>query len=215
VWIGGPVIGSSIVVAVAAGAATTTICDQGQCVVIGDAAYPNLVVGRVRRVEREDETRALFAAARARGRWAGLPADAARFADAVRVVVLDTADRTDAGERPLILRVVMTEPEFRDENLAPGTLVRYAPHGEDHEVPPRDHPELLPYWHVTGCVLPLCLATDAACQARFLAGTYERASGRATDWQTAQVRSVEAVIDPGSLLPRRPAAEPDPETESR
>ena len=199
----------------AAGGSPTTLCEQEQCAVVGDTAYSNLVLGRVRRVESADEVKALFLAARSRGRWASLPDDPARFSKFVRVVVLDTVARTDAGTRPLALRVIMTEPEFRDENLEPGTLVRYAPHGVDHELPPKDQPELLPYWHVTGCVLPMCLATDAACQARFEAGTYERATGRATDWQTERVRSAEAVIDPGSLLPRRTAAEPVPDNESR
>jgi hypothetical protein len=31
-----------------------------------------------------------------------------------------------------------------------------APHGVDHEKPPADRPDLVPYWDRTGCVLGLC-----------------------------------------------------------
>jgi hypothetical protein len=104
----------------------------------------------------------------------------------------------------------MTQYEYAVETMPPGTLVRYVPHGADHERPPKDQPGLAPYWDITGCVMTLCNAADTACKARYLAGVYDRQTGRSLDWRDGASTSGPPLIDGRTKmrLPSPPAAGP-------
>jgi hypothetical protein len=181
------------------------VCANGACAVYSDAAYPGLVVGTVERVLSPQETASLFVEARRRGAWRDLPAAPQDFAALVRGVELNTRDRASAEAPALRLTVFLTEDEYQEVSLDPGLLVRYSPHGADHERPPQSRPALLPYWNVTGCILPLCGKKDPRCEVLFLTGVYERRSGRAIDWSSGQAVPGPALIEPQTFLRPHPA----------
>jgi len=179
------------------------VCEGDDCLVAGKSAYPSLVVGEFVRVDEPRSAQRWWARAREHGAWVALPADAREFGELVRPVTIRTLDRQPSGARARTLTVLMTQLEFANEKLEPGALVRYAPHGTDHEHAPEDQPRLAAYWDITGCVLTLCSAADTPCKAAYLPGIYERASGRAADWRTGRPTSAEPLIEPVSRRPVR------------
>lgn len=180
------------------------VCISGACAAVHRSAYPGLVVGTVTRVLTQGESTELFDRARAGGAWPTLPADPQAFARLVRAVALHTRVQDGAGAHDLEFIALMTEDEYRDAGIDPGVFVRYAPHGPDHDAPPADQPALLPYWNVTGCVMALCRLADAACEARYLPGIYERHSGVPLAWRSATPLSQTPVINPRTQLPLKP-----------
>lgn len=187
----------------------TPVCEAGVCTVVADTAYPSLVIGLVDHVATQEEAAALFARALVVPAWSQLPPLAQAFAQKVRVVVVVLPPLQAAGSRPLKLALLTTDDEYGDDGFEPGTLVRYKPHGATHEDPPSGRPDLVPYWPVTGCVLPLCQSHDPRCRDRYLQGVFDVASGFSVDWHTGLPVSPTAVIDPRTKLPlNRPASGP-------
>jgi hypothetical protein len=171
------------------------VCQAHSCLVASEAAFPSLVIGEVTRVDDVSQARSWWSAVRAQGAWAALPEDANAFARLVRPVTIRTADRANPRAPTLALTVLMTQFELDSEAMPPGTLVRYLPHGAGHERPPKEIPELAPWWDITGCVLVICLAADAACKERYLPGVYERDTGRGVDWRSGVPTTTAPLID--------------------
>ena len=162
-------------------------------------AFPGVVVGSVDRVVEPAAVAALFERARSEGHWSTLPPSSEAFASRLRALIVNTQDRgDDMVGHPLRVLVLMMEDEYDDAPFVQGVLVRYAPHGPDHEHPPADRPDLLPYWSLSGCVLVLCTPQTANCASLYLPGVYERGTGRVVDWRTGTVTSAVPLIDPRS-----------------
>jgi len=182
------------------------ICRNADCLVASVSAFPSLVVGELVRIDEEQDAQAWWSRVRAQGAWAQLPEDAHEFGQLVRPVTIRTTDLQPSGSSTRLLTVLMTQYEYEGSVMPLGTLVRYAPHGIDHEREPDDVPRLKPYWDITGCVLVLCRAQDAECKSQYLPGIYERGSGRAADWRTGRPTTEHALIDPASRRPLKKIA---------
>jgi hypothetical protein len=182
------------------------VCDDASCLVASTSAFPSLVVGELVRVDDPAAARRWWLQARSQGAWTTLPGDGREFAELVRPVAIRTVERQDGQERPRELTVLMTQFEYETGPLPAGTLVRYAPHGVDHERAPEDQPRLAPWWDVTGCVLALCAPRDDTCKAAYLPGIYERTTGRAADWRSGLPTSAAPLIEPISRRPVRRAS---------
>lgn len=177
------------------------VCVAAACTVVAGAAYPGLVIGSVERVLTPSESAEFFSRAMATGAWRDMPGDAKQFTRLVRGVALRTRAASGDPASAFSFVALMTEDEYRDAGLDPGVLVRYAPHGPEHDAPPADQPELLPYWGFTGCVMALCRQGDGVCEGRYLPGVYERATGAALDWRSAKPASMVPLINPRTQLP--------------
>lgn len=184
-------------------APTHVVCIDGACADGSARALPALVIGEVVRVDDPPAATRLLAAARRQGDWPTLETVEGEFGRLVRPVVIAMKS---ADAPPSLVTVLMTQFEFEGESLLPGTLVRYAPHGIDHEQPPADIPALARYWPVTGCVMTLCRAGDLACHSLYLPGAFDRVSGRRVDWRTGHYASDQPLIDPATRRALKPQA---------
>jgi hypothetical protein len=172
-------------------------CRTEACGLHGDGAFPNLVVGTVRRVADDTEVRTVFGWARAHGYWAALPEDPQRFARTVQMMSIEIP----GPEGPRDITLLMGREHYEAIKIAAGDLVRYIPHETGRAAPRFEDRGANAYWELFGCIAVLCRAEDTSCPARYAPGVYELRDGvqLGADLRTPLAGGVR--VDPGTYLP--------------
>lgn len=179
-------------------AAASPDCVANACGLHADGAYPAYVIGTVAHIGSDADLRRVFAWARRHGYWKALPESVAPYLQDVKLVTI--ALPPPLARHPVT--VFVTHEEFAVSPYPVGALVRYSPHGADHETPPKADADDAALFHgLTGCVALLCRAGDGACAQRYVEGVFTKADGRQVDQATGKVIPGGQRIDPNSLLP--------------
>lgn len=179
-------------------AASKPDCKADRCGLHADGPYPDYVVGTVAHIGTDADMRRVFDWTRHHGYWKALPDTLAPYLKDVELVTI--ALPPAVARRPIT--VFVTHEEFAVSPYRIGDLVRYSPHGADHEAPPRpDRDDGLLFHGLTGCVALLCRAGDRACVRRYVEGVFTKADGRQVDLATGKVIPGGLRIDPVSMLP--------------
>lgn len=173
-------------------------CAGDRCGLHANGPYPNYVIGTLAHVGTDADMARVFEWAKRHGYWQALPASVKPYLEDVALVTIRLPSAL--ARHPVTVFVTRQE-----SSLAPyrvGDLVRYSPHGADHEIPPKPDADDAALFHgLTGCVALLCRKRDHACQKRYLQGVFTKAQGRQVDLRTGRVIAGGLRIDPVSLLP--------------
>lgn len=173
-------------------------CGAGQCGVLGDGAYSNLVIGRLDFVGTAADMTQVLHWAKAHGYWKTLPASTEPYVRDVQLVTI--AVPKGMASQPITLFMLRTEYDSAPYHV--GDLVRYAPHDAAHDETAQGSPADLALFHgLTGCVATLCQKGDGACLARYRQGAFTTAHGQQVSLTTGHRVHGGAQIDPISLLP--------------
>lgn len=173
-------------------------CAAPRCGLRADGAYPNYVIGRLARVGAGADLAQVFDWAKHHGYWRSLPSAMGPYLADVTLLAI----RLPSAEARQPITVFVTRQEYRVSPYRVGDLVRYSPHGADHEIPPKPDADDAALFHgLTGCVALLCRRGDRARARRYLQGVFTKTAGRQVDVHTGRVMAGGSRIDPVSLLP--------------
>jgi len=175
-------------------------CTNNRCGLLTDGEYHNLIIGRLVHVGSPSETKRVLHWAKTHGYWKSLPNTASPYVKDIKLVRI--ALPRSLAKHPVT--VFIQAEEYHTDPLPVGALVRYSPHGERHEAPPKaDADELSLYHGLTGCVASLCKPGDSACSKRYRQGVFTKKTGAPVDPTTGKILPEGHRIDPVSLLPVR------------
>lgn len=175
-----------------------TSCVTNRCGLHANGPYPNYVIGTLAHVGTDADVTRVFDWAKHHGYWQSLPDSVSPYLQDVALVTI----RLPRAVARSPVTVFVTRQELRGSPYRVGDLVRYSPHGSDHEIPPKKDADDAALFHgLTGCVALLCHKGDRACAKRYRQGVFTKAQGRQVDLQTGQVMPGGLRIDPISLLP--------------
>lgn len=138
--------------------------------------------------------------AKKHGYWESLPGSASPYLEDVKLVTIELPH--SMAQHPVT--VFVTSEEYAEAPYRVGDMVRYSPHGSDHETPPRRDADDIALFHgLTGCVALLCHKNDRTCEKRYTRGVFTKAAGEQVDLHTGRVVPGGLRIDPVSLLPMK------------
>lgn len=186
--------------AASANAATASVlnCASNHCGLHANGPYPNYVIGTLTRVGSATDMKQVYHWAKTHGYWKSLPDSLAPYLHDVKLVTI-TLPR-GLARHPVT--VFMQRTEYASAPFIVGDLVRYSPHGSDHEAPKDNADDLTLYHGLTGCVATLCRQGDSACYKRYRQGVFTKAQGKQVNLQTGKLILGGLRIDPISLLPQ-------------
>lgn len=178
--------------------AATPHCSADRCGLHTDGPYPNYVIGTLAHIGSDADLHRVFQWAKGHGYWKSLPNSIRSYTQDVKLVTI----RLPHSMARYPVAVFVTKQEYSISPYRVGDLVRYSPHGADHEVPPGRGVDDAALFHgLTGCVALLCRSGDHSCEARYIQGVFTKAKGRQVDLRTGRVIPSSVRIDPLSLLP--------------
>lgn len=173
-------------------------CSTARCGLHADGPYPNYVIGRLAHVGTEADMAQVMAWAKSHGYWQSLPSALSTYLQDVALVTIRLPSAM--ARHPVTVFVTRQEADLASYRV--GDLVRYSPHGDDHEIPPKkDAADAALFHGLTGCVALLCRRGDRACVKRYRQGVFTKAQGRQVDLRTGRLLAGGLRIDPVSLLP--------------
>lgn len=173
-------------------------CSAGQCGLLTDGAYANVVIGRLDDVGTAADMTQVLHWAKAHGFWKALPASIEPYLRDVQLVTIAVPKELASQTATLF----MLRTEYGSAPYHVGDLVRYAPHDAAHDETATGSPVDLALFHgLTGCVATLCQKGDGACFARYRQGAFTTAHGQQVSLTTGHIVHGGARIDPVSLLP--------------
>lgn len=173
-------------------------CATNRCGLHANGPYPNYVIGTLAHVGTNADLTQVFRWAKGHGYWQSLPDSVKPYLQDVRLVTI----RLPSSMARYPVTVFVTQQEYSVSPYRVGDLVRYSPHGSDHEIPPKKGADDAALFHgLTGCVALLCRQADRACAKRYLQGVFTKTQGNQVDLHTGQVMTGGLRIDPISLLP--------------
>ncbi|UTW11524.1 hypothetical protein [Marinobacterium rhizophilum] len=176
-------------------------CASFRCGLQGDGSYPHLVVGTVRRIADETNSKAVYDWARKNEYWALLPDDQARFTQSIQMVSVEIPSQSGVEE----ITLLMGREDFDAIKIQAGDLVRYRPHessyGAAKNQPTYSQGTSRPYWDLFGCIAVLCRAEDEKCPQRYSSGIYRLSDGVALNHHGQVVSDAARRIDIITYLP--------------
>jgi len=152
-------------------------CKTNQCGLIADGSYPNIIVGQVAAKSSPATNKTMFHWARKKGWWKDLPQSDTQFTQAVLPVAITT--QTPKGAQTFT--ALMGTDEYDTAPIHEGDLVRYSPHGAQHNAPKENTPQAWAYWKLFGCIQILCRQSDAECFKKYRYGVYRKLDGMQVD----------------------------------
>ena len=173
-------------------------CQDSNCHLYSQEAYPNFVVGTVKAVATDEQAGEVFTWAKENGYWKLVPDDEARFVELVQVMSIAIPEGDDEIEMSLL----MSREEYDSSPINPGDFVRYTRHRTDEPMTPlfRDQ-TTKPYWDLFGCIAILCREDDKPCPARYAPGVYRFEDGVPLDRLTDTPNRDGQRIDTETFLP--------------
>lgn len=178
--------------------ASTSLCSVDHCGLHADGPYPNYVIGTLAHVGTDTDVQQVFQWAKRHGYWKSLPNSLSPYLQDIKLVTI----RLPRSMARQPVSVFVTHQEYATSPYRPGDLVRYSPHGADHEVPPHpDADDVILFHGLTGCVALLCRQGDSKCRARYVSGVFTKSHGREVNLHTGQAIPDGRRIDPISLFP--------------
>lgn len=176
----------------------TMHCATDHCGLHADGPYPDYVIGTLVHIGTDADLQQVYAWAKQHGYWKSLPDSVTPYLQDVKLVTI----KLPRSMAPDPVTVFVTQQEYRVSPYRVGDLVRYSPHGFDHEIPPKkDAADAALFHGLTGCVALLCRQGDRDCAKRYVQGVFTKAQGEQVDLRTGQVMADGLRIDPVSLLP--------------
>lgn len=172
-------------------------CASDRCGLHADGPYPNYVIGTLTQVGSDDDMKQVYRWAKHHSYWKSLPNSPAPYLQDIKLVTI-TLPYALAGHP---VTVFMQQKEYASAPYVVGDLVRYSPHGDDHEVPQGDADKLALYHGLSGCVATLCRQGDRSCYRRYEQGVFTKKTGQQINLRTGRVIPGGHRIDPVSLLP--------------
>jgi hypothetical protein len=173
------------------------LCATARCGMVTDGAYKNYVIGRLTHVGSATDMKQVYHWAKTHGYWKHLPNSLAPYLKDVKLVTITLPPAL--ASHPVT--VFMQQEEYASAPYVVGDLVRYSPHGSDHEVPRGNADDIALYHGLTGCVATLCRQSDPACYKRYRQGVFTKMQGEQVSLQTGKIIPDGLHIDPISLLP--------------
>lgn len=182
----------------ASSANTTLPCLADRCGLHADGPYPDYVIGTLAGIGSEADVKQAFQWAKHHGYWKSLPDSVAPYLQDVKLITIGLP----ASMARYPVTVFVTQQEYAVSPYRVGDLVRYSPHGSDHEIAPkRDANDIALFHGLTGCVALLCRQNDRSCQKRYLRGVFTKLQGLQVNLSTGRVIKGGMKINPVSLLP--------------
>lgn len=198
VWAAWVITAAPFIASAAPVDASAVHCAINRCGLHADGPYPNYVIGTLAHIGTDADLHQAFHWAKSHGYWKPLPASFAPYPQDVKLITI-RLPRTMARHP---VSVFVTRQEYVISPYRVGDLVRYSPHGADHETPPKPGADDAALFHgLTGCVALLCRRGDHVCASRYTQGVFTKADGEQVDLQTNRVIPGGVRIDPVSLLP--------------
>ena len=185
------------------GACSSPVYDcsaKGRCGLLGDGAYPHLVLGKVLDVADEQQATTIFNWAHQHGYWSKLPDDPAAFVQAIQVLSVEIPASSGLDS----ITLLMGRKDFDIAGIVAGDYVRFSPHpASEINLPGYINNPKDVYWEIFGCVAVLCSAGDLACMQRYRSGVYD-SNGIPLEPLTGQAKQTGQWIDPLTYLPLTP-----------
>ena len=173
-------------------------CATDHCGLHSDGPYGNYIIGILARIGTNADVAQVFQWAKHHGYWRPLPNSTAPYYQDVELLTI----RLPHALAWHPVTVFVTKQEYTVSPYRVGDLVRYSPHGSDHETPPKHDADDIALFHgLTGCVALLCRQDDPKCWKRYREGVFTKSQGRQVNLRTGQVVAGGRRIDPISLLP--------------
>ena len=187
-----------LVTATATIAFQSGFCGYKRCGLLADGPYGNLIVGELVSIADNDDLKTIYSWAKKHGLWRILPADFDTYAADVKAVAIAVPPQD--SKTPVT--VFLDLPEFSGGNYLVGDLVRYSPHRQGYETPPKDADARALQKGLTGCVATLCRSEDSECFSRYKRGVFEFTTGRQIRLATGKPVPNGTTIDTLTMFPK-------------
>jgi len=172
-------------------------CKHKQCGLLGDGAYPNVILGTLSHVATDAEATTIYHWAHQHGYWKNLQGGLPRFLKTIKIVSVEIPVK----KHTKTVTLLMGRKFFDADTWEKGDFVRYTPHEKDLPDKPFDDPSQLAYYQLFGCVAILCRAVDKECFKRYVSGVYGRIDGLQRDLQSGKTVKQGVHIDPVTYFP--------------